>query len=73
MAPAGPDYRDFYDDDETCWQCDGEGGWNRCQEDCCPAIGGEESKVYRTRAKHLGATRPKRPWPSRKFREQWRA
>lgn len=36
------DYRDYYDDDETCWQCDGEGGWNSCMEDCCPSIGGEE-------------------------------
>lgn len=33
---------DFYDDDDECWQCVGEGGWNSCQEDCCPVIGGEE-------------------------------
>ncbi len=33
----------------------------------------EKSKVYRTRAKHVGATRPKPRWPSRKFSEQWRA
>ena len=32
------------DDDlaEICWECGGEGGWNICQEDCCPAEGGED-------------------------------
>lgn len=33
---------DYYDDDEACWQCGGEGGWNSCMEDTCCAIGGEE-------------------------------
>lgn len=31
------------------------------------------AKAVRTNRKHIGAVRPKRPWPSRKFREQWRA
>lgn len=33
---------DYYDDDDTCWQCGGDGGWNSCMEDTCCAIGGEE-------------------------------
>lgn len=33
-----------YDDEckEPCFECFGEGGWNRCAEDCCPVIGGED-------------------------------
>lgn len=27
---------------EVCEECSGEGGWNYCPEDCCPAWGGEE-------------------------------
>ena len=30
----------------------------------------EKSRVYAKRAKHIGATSPKRPWPSRSFRRQ---
>lgn len=43
-----PDAADFedddydYDDREECWECSGEGGWNDCMSDCCPAVGGEE-------------------------------
>lgn len=33
---------DYDEADDECWQCSGEGGWNSCIEDCCPAIGGEE-------------------------------
>lgn len=33
---------DDLDDDEDCWECGGEGGFNSCMEDCCPAIGGED-------------------------------
>ena len=33
---------DYFDDDDTCWQCSGDGGWNSCLEDTCCAIGGEE-------------------------------
>ena len=34
-----------YDDDcevDDCWECNGDGGWARCQEDSCPHIYGEE-------------------------------
>lgn len=39
---------DVYDEDDysefvECWQCDGEGGRPSCQEDCCPALYGEEN------------------------------
>lgn len=33
---------DDYDETEECWECSGEGGWNSCLVDCCPAWGGEE-------------------------------
>lgn len=32
----------LYDDDDTCWQCGGDGGWNSCMEDTCGAAGGED-------------------------------
>lgn len=37
-----PDDYDFYEDDSDCPDCFGEGGYNSCMEDCCPAVGGEE-------------------------------
>lgn len=37
-----PDNDPDYVETEECWQCGGDGGWNSCMEDCCPAIGGEE-------------------------------
>ncbi len=33
-----------------------------------PAI----AKAKRREAKHIGATKPKRPWPKRSFNQQWR-
>lgn len=33
---------EFYDEDDECWQCGGEGGWNSCMEDTCCAVGGED-------------------------------
>lgn len=29
-------------DDESCWQCHGEGGWHDCGEDCCCCLDKEE-------------------------------
>lgn len=37
-----PDQYWDFEETEECWQCNGEGGWASCQEDCCPHEGGEE-------------------------------
>lgn len=33
---------DDYEETDECWECGGDGGWNSCMADCCPAVGGEE-------------------------------
>lgn len=42
VRSAEPHPYDADDDDDTCWQCFGDGGWSSCFEDCCPYEGGEE-------------------------------
>jgi hypothetical protein len=42
MAAEEDDFIDRYEDDGDCYECQGDGGYNRCPEDCCMAIGGEE-------------------------------
>lgn len=38
-----PDLDDFDDPGpDECHHCLGEGGYNACMEDCCPAVGGED-------------------------------
>jgi len=37
---------DYFDDDETCWNCHGEGGWHECGEDTCCCIDPEEITEY---------------------------
>lgn len=29
--------------DETCWQCGGEGTWHSCMDDCCPCLEPEDN------------------------------
>ena len=37
-----PDWAYDEDDDDCCSECGGEGGYNSCPEDICPALYGEE-------------------------------
>ena len=37
---AADEYDFDYDESDDCWECSGEGGWNSCMEDCCPAANG---------------------------------
>ncbi len=45
MTAEPTESEDFFgwdDDTDECDECGGEGGYARCQEDCCPVVGGEE-------------------------------
>lgn len=33
-------------DREPCWQCDGEGGWHDCGEDCCCCADPDEIDIW---------------------------